>query len=132
MSKTVIRGVFDSPEEEYAKKNGLRFVHDKILVARTRSEYDGGYEGRIYYLCFKDSGQPYIRKEVFTPGISAGSCMGGEFNEDLPMDFLVDCDMEKFTDEFPLRCYEQIMANKEIAEFIRKWNIRYKSDSHLK
>ena len=40
MSKTVIRGVFD-------------FVHDRVFVARTRSEYDGGYEGRIYYLCFK-------------------------------------------------------------------------------
>ena len=90
MSEKVVRGVFDSPEEEYARKNGLRFVHDKILVARTRSETPGGYEGRIYYLCFKDSGQPYIRKEIFTPGISAGSCMGGEFNEDLPMDFLVD------------------------------------------
>ena len=87
----------------------------------------GGYEGRIYYLCFKDSGQPYIRKEVFTPGISAGSCMGGEFNEDLPMDFLVDCDLEKFSDEFPMRCYEQILNNKELAEFIRKWNERYKA-----
>ena len=54
MSEKVVRGVFDSPEEEYARKNGLRFVHDKILVARTRSETPGGYEGRIYYLCFKE------------------------------------------------------------------------------
>ena len=119
MSKTVVRGVYDSPEEEYAAKNGHKFVHDRVLVARTRSEYDGGYEGRIYYLCFKDSGQPYIRKEVFTPGISAGNCMGGEFNEDL----------EKFSDEFPLRCYEQILKNKELAEFIRKWNLRYKKNN---
>ena len=58
-----------------------------------------------------------MMKEIFTPGISAGNCMGGEFNEDLPMDFLVDCDMEKFTDEFPMRCYEQILNNSDIAEF---------------
>ena len=62
MSEKVVRGVFDSPEEEYARKNGLRFVHDKILVARTRSETPGGYEGRIYYLCFKDSGQPCFQR----------------------------------------------------------------------
>lgn len=80
----------------FARKNGLTFIHDKVLVARAHFENPGGYENRIYYLCFKDSGQPYIRKEIFTPGISAGSCMGGEFNEDLPMDF------------------------------IRKWNLRHK------
>ena len=127
MSEKVVRGAFDSPEEEYARKNGLKFVPERIRVAHTRSEYDGGYESRIYYLCFKDSGQPYIRKEVFTPGISAGSCMGGEFNEDLPMDFLVDCDLEKFSDEFPWKCYEQILKNEELATFIRKWNERYKA-----
>ena len=128
MGKTVIRGVYDSPEEEYAKKNGLPFVHDRIRVASTHSEYDGGYESRIYYLCFKDNGQPYIRKEVFTPGISAGSCMGGEFNEDLPEDFLVDCDLEKFSDEFPMKCYEQILKNKDIEEFLRKWNLRHRNE----
>ncbi|MBO6169530.1 MAG: hypothetical protein J6O51_06110 [Bacteroidales bacterium] len=124
-SKTVVRGVYDSPEEEYARTNGLTFIHDRILVARAHFENPGGYENRFYYLCFKDSGQPYIRKEIYTPGISAGSCMGGEFDKDLPMDFLVDCDLEKFSDEFPMHCYEQILQNSDLAEFIRKWNLRH-------
>ena len=54
--------------------------------------------------------------------------MGGEFNEDLPEDFLVNCDLEKFSDEFPMKCYEQILKNKDIEEFLRKWNLRHRNE----
>lgn len=94
----------------------------QIRMCTKHFEMDGYYENTVYYLCIRDDGTPFIEKQIFTPGISAGNCGGGEFREDLPKDFLVGCDLEKISDELPLSCYEQVLKNKELEDFLLEWN----------
>ncbi|MBO6247709.1 MAG: hypothetical protein J6N54_02725, partial [Bacteroidales bacterium] len=71
-------------------------------------------------------GPPYIYKEIFTPGISAGNNGGADLREDLPEDFYVGCDLEGFTYHMPVKCEEAIMKNKQLGRFLRISNQRLK------
>ena len=124
------RGEYNSLAERLAKELGLRFLHCDIFLCWTRSSpagnYDGYYENTKRTLCFRLDGPPYIYREIFTPGISAGNNGGADLREDLPEDFYVGCDLDGFTYNLPQICEEAIMQNKQLERFLRISNQRLK------
>ncbi len=119
-NKVLIRGEYNSLAERLAKELGLQFLHCDIPLGWTRFESGGGYtESTKRTLCFRLDGPPYIYKEIFTPGISAGNNGGADLREDLPEDFYVGCDLEGFTYHMPVKCEEAIMKNKQLGRFLR-------------
>ena len=127
-NNVLIRGEYNSLAERLAKELGLRFLHCDIFLCWTRSSpagnYDGYYESTKRTLCFRLDGPPYIYREIFTPGISAGNNGGADLREDLPEDFYVGCDLDGFTYNLPLICEEAIMQNKQLGRFLRISNQR--------
>lgn len=125
-NNVLIRGEYNSLAERLAKKLGLRFLHSDIFLGWTSFESDGYRESNKRTLCFRLDGPPYIYREIFTPGISAGNNGGAELSEDLPEDFYVGCDLEGFTYNLPVKCEEAIMKNKELERFLKISNQRLK------
>ena len=129
-NNVLIRGEYNSLAEKLAKELGLQFLHCDIFLCWTRSSpagnYDGYYENTKRTLCFRLDGPPYIYREIFTPGISAGNNGGADLREDLPEDFYVGCDLDGFTYNLPLICEESIMQNKQLERFLRISNQRLK------
>lgn len=129
-NNVLIRGEYNSLAEKLAKELGLQFLHCDIFLCWTRSSpagnYDGYYENTKRTLCFRLDGPPYIYREIFTPGISAGNNGGADLREDLPEDFYVGCDLDGFTYNLPLICEEAIMQNKQLERFLRISNQRLK------
>ena len=126
-NKVLIRGEYNSLAERLAKELGLQFLHCDIPLGWTRFESGGGYtESTKRTLCFRLDGPPYIYREIFTPGISAGNNGGADLREDLPEDFYVGCDLEGFTYHMPVKCEEAIMKNKQLGRFLRISNQRLK------
>lgn len=120
----LIRGEYNSLAERLAKELGLRFLHCDIFLCWTSFERDGYRESTRRTLCFRLDGPPYILREIFTPGISAGNNGGADLREDLPEDFYVGCDLDGFTYNLPLVCEEAIMKNKQLERFLRIANQR--------
>ena len=129
-NNVLIRGEYNSLAERLAKELGLRFLHCDIFLCWTHSSpagnYDGYYENTKRTLCFRLDGPPYIYREIFTPGISAGNNGGADLRDDLPEDFYVGCDLDGFTYNLPLICEEAIMQNKQLERFLRISNQRLK------
>ena len=125
-NNVLIRGEYNSLAERLARELGLRFLHSDIFLGWRHSGFDGYYENKKLTLRFRTDGPPYLYKEVFTPGISAGNCGGGEFSEDLPEDFYVGCDLDGFTYLVPAVYEEMIMRNKQLERFLRISNQRLK------
>ena len=127
-NNVLIRGEYNSLAEKLAKELGLQFLHCDIFLCWTRSSpagnYDGYYENTKRTLCFRLDGPPYIFREIFTPGISAGNNGGADLREDLPEDFYVGCDLDGFTYNLPQICEEAIMQNKQLERFLRISNQR--------
>ena len=124
----LIRGEYNSLAERLAKELGLRFLHCDIFLCWTRSSpagnYDGYYENTKRTLCFRLDGPPYIYRQIFTPGISAGSNGGADLRDELPEDFYVGCDLDGFTYNLPQKCEEAIMKNKQLGRFLKISNQR--------
>ena len=127
-NNVLIRGEYNSLAEKLAKELGLQFLHCDIFLCWTRSSpagnYDGYYENTKRTLCFRLDGPPYIYRQIFTPGISAGSNGGADLRDDLPEDFYVGCDLDGFTYNLPLICEEAIMQNKQLGRFLKISNQR--------
>ncbi len=127
-NNVLIRGEYNSLAEKLAKELGLQFLHCDIFLGWTRSSpagnYDGYYENTKRTLCFRLDGPPYIYREIFTPGISAGNNGGADLRDDLPEDFYVGCDLDGFTYNLPQICEEAIMQNKQLERFLRISNQR--------
>ena len=127
-NNVLIRGEYNSLAEKLAKELGLQFLHCDIFLCWTRSSpagnYDGYYENTKRTLCFRLDGPPYIYREIFTPGISAGNNGGADLRDDLPEDFYVGCDLDGFTYNLPQKCEEAIMQNKQLERFLRISNQR--------
>ena len=110
-NNVLIRGEYNSLAERLAKW--------------TKYESQDGYrESTKRTLCFRLDGPPYIYREIFTPGISAGSNGGADLKDDLPEDFYVGCDLDGFTYNLPLICEEAIMQNKQLGRFLKISNQR--------
>lgn len=122
----LIRGEYNTFAERLAKQLGLKFLHSDIFLGWTSFECGGYRESTKRTLCFRQDGPPYLLRNIFTPGISAGNNGGGDVSEDLPEDFYVGLDLDGFTYLLPAKCEEAIMKNKELERFLKISNQRLK------
>ena len=120
--KVLIRGEYDTFAERFAEENGLEFRHCDIHLADDDIEI--AYEHDIITLRFHPDGPPDIHYNCFTPGISAGSNGGGEYEKELPRDFYVGCSPEQFAANFPERLHEQLTSNEMLRRFLTAANDR--------
>lgn len=121
--KVLIRGEYDTFAEDFARENGLRFLHSDIHIAD--DDIEVAHEHDIITLRFHTDGPPDIHYNCFTPGSSAGSYGGGEYAKKLPRDFYVGHNVESFADNFPERVREQILSNDAIRRFLESANRRH-------
>lgn len=123
-NKVLIRGAYDTYAEQFAKNNGLKFLHSDIfLVVDTCEER---YENTFMTLRFFPNGKADIHYNVFCPGISAGNNGGGEYARELPEDFYVGYTIETFADRFPERLRDALLKNEELKLFLQSANKRIK------
>lgn len=115
-NSVTIRGGYNTYAENFAKANGLPFIHKDIYIGIRRNEEH--QESRTVTLHFDTSGKMDLLYEDFCQGISAGNTMGGEFTRDMPEGFHKGCTIEEFADMMPEAYYEQILKNKELKEFL--------------
>ena len=118
----LIRGEFDTYAEEFAKNNGLQFLHADIFLALDRDEKH--CENTFITLRFYENGNTEIEYDVYSPGSSAGNCGGGTVANEIPSDFYAGCTIEKFADHFPAHLREKLLKNKELERFLRIANER--------
>ena len=120
--KVLIRGEFDTFAERFAEENNLSFLHCDIHLAD--DDIGIAYEHDIITLRFHPDGPPDIHYNCFTPGISAGSYGGGEYEKKLPEDFYAGCTPEQFAANFPERLHEQLTSNEMLRRFLTAANKR--------
>lgn len=121
-NSVTIRGAYNTYAENFAKENGLPFIHKDIYIGIRRNEEH--QESRTVTLHFDTSGQMNLLYEDFCQGISAGNTMGGEFTRDMPEEFHKGCTIEEFADMMSEAYSEQILKNKELKEFLDSYGNR--------
>ena len=119
---SLIRGEYNTFAEEFAKTNGLRFLHCDIPVAEDNDE--ARHEKDEITLRFHPDARPDILHDIYSTGSSAGSYGGGQVVNDLPEDFYVGCTVEKFAENFPERLRGQITENEMLKRFLEAANSR--------
>ena len=119
---SLIRGEYNTFAEEFAKANGLRFLHCDIPVAEDNDE--ARHEKDEITLRFHTDARPDILHDIYGTGISAGSYGGGQVVNELPEDFYVGCTVEKFAGNFPERLRGQIIENEMLKRFLEAANSR--------
>ena len=120
--KVLICGEYDTFAESFAGENKLDFLHSDIHIAD--DDIEAAHEHDIITLRFHTDGSSDIHYNCFTPGSSAGSYGGGEYAIKLPKDFYVGDTLESFTERFPERLHEQILANDALRRFLESANRR--------
>ena len=121
-NKVLIRGEYNTFAEKFAREKGLRFLHCDIPLAE--DDIEAAHEHDVITLRFHEKGCPDIHYNCFTPGSSAGSYGGGEYANELPMDFYVGCTAEEFADNFPERLRRQLTSNDMLRHFLDAANSR--------
>lgn len=114
----VVRGVFDTAAEKFAKKYGLRFLHLDTELAHAGDYYDRGVD--IISLRFYSDGSAYIHQDCRCQGISAGNTGGGEVSFDLPEDFYLTETPKDIAEKCWSTCYKPILSNGTLASLIKK------------
>lgn len=122
-NKTLIRGEYDTFAEEFARENGLKFLHCDIPLAV--DDIERYHERDFITLRFHPKGAADIHYNCFTPGSSAGSYGGGEYAKKLPREFYVGCGTEQFAGNFPERLHAQLTDNEMLRRFLEISNRRY-------
>ena len=121
---TLIRGEYDTFAEEFAKTNGLKFLHCDIPVAEDNDE--ARHEKDEITLRFHTDAAPDILHDIYSVGSSSGNYGGGHVVNELPEDFYVGCTAEKFAGNFPERLRDQIMNNGMLKRYLDAANKRLK------
>lgn len=127
--KVLIRGEYGSFAENFAKENGLAFLHSDIHLAD--DDIEVAHEHDIITLRFHEDSPPDIHYNCFTPGSSAGSYGGGEYATVLPRNFYVGCTVEEFTEHFPERLHEKLLANSALRRFFESANRRHEKSAFV-
>ena len=115
----LIRGVFDTSAEAFAREYGLRFLHTDVELARD-SDYFTSAGIDVITLRFCDDGSAYINQENYCQGSSAGSSGGGEINVGLPGDFYMTKTPKNVADMCWGNCREEILKRGKLAEAMKK------------
>lgn len=95
------------------------------LYGKVRNQEYG--QGTDLTLCFQYRELPFIWREDICQGISAGCSGGGTVRTDLPEDFFVGYDAERFADDYVgAHHWEKVRGNAELAAFLAEANRRVK------
>ena len=115
----LIRGLFDSSAERFAKEHDLTFLHLDTFLAKAGQYYDDrGID--IIRLRFHEDGRAYIHQDCRCPGISAGNDGGGEVSFDLPEDFYKTMSARDVAALCWGTCYDAIISNGILESLITK------------
>lgn len=106
----LVRGIFDTFAEEFAKMYHLRFVHANIVLAQTENQY----ETDIWTLRFENNGKPYAHCNAF----GQRGFMGGEARHELQDGLFEDCSVEAFAKQFGNAVAEQILQNEALKIYL--------------
>ncbi len=119
-NRVLIRGVYDSYAEAFAKEQKLHFLHSDIFLLHDRDERHA--EDDYVTLRFHLTGKPEIEHDIYSPGSSAGSYGGGKISSKLPGNFYVGCSIEQFAANFHERYREKLLQNEELRAFLEAAN----------
>ena len=122
-NRVLIRGVYDSYAETFAKEQKLHFLHSDILLLHDRDEQHS--EDDYITLRFHLTGKPEIEHDIYSPGSSAGSYGGGKVTSELPKNFYVGCTPEQFAEHFHESYREKLLQNEELRAFLAGANLRH-------
>lgn len=114
----IVRGVFDTAAERFARKYGLRFLHLDTELGQAGEYYERGVD--IISLRFYSDGSAYIHQDCRCPGISAGNIGGGEISFDLPEDFYLTMSPEDIAGKCWSSCHKAILKNGTLASLLKK------------
>ena len=102
-NNVLIRGVFDTSAEAFARENHLRFLHIDTVIAREGDYFERGID--ILEKC---------------QGISAGNTGGGEVNINLPKDFYKTMSAKDVAGECWGNCYDDILERGVLNLLMKK------------
>ncbi len=115
----VIRSVFDSCGEKFAREHQLRFIHADILLARDGNYSEpGGID--VLTLLFRRSGTVEIEQSNYCQGSSAGNNGGGDIYLALKKDFYRTMTQEDIAGMVWGNCCEKVRKNADLARFLKK------------
>lgn len=117
-NNTLIRGNFDSFAERFAAENGLPFRPSDFVFAHFYNERY--HESTRLTMQFKRDGSVIVEESVHSPGISAGSDLGGELYYPLKKDFYKNHTVKEIAAEFNGSLYDAIVKNGKLAKFLQK------------
>ncbi len=113
----VVRGLFDSYAERFAREQELRFMHSDVEIAQV-----GDYATRdgvdIITICFRPKGDAFVHQDCRCSGSSAGSVGGGSIDFDLPRTFWKTWTPEKFEQKCWGTCSEAILQSEALKKFL--------------
>ena len=113
-NKTVVRGSYDGYAMQFAKEQGLTFLHRDILIG----EYEGAHESCTITLIFDNKGKPYIRENYFSTGSNAGNYGGGDIFHELQGDFYMNLTANDVADVCSAELYETVAGSETLKSFM--------------
>ena len=131
----LIRGVFDSYAEDFAKKYGLRFLHSEIHLG-SLGDYRSPDGVDVLNVCFTKEGRAYIRQTCHSDHFNCHSDYtsqlsdGGEKRIDLPVDFLDALTLKEIAGMCWTRCSKLILGSDVFRQFWLKAKQRIGSLDH--
>lgn len=115
-NNTLIRGVFDSFAEKFARDHKLRFRHSDFVFAEYESEY--APETTRLSIRFKRDGSAVIKEDVSSPGTSASNTLGGvifyQLNKELTQT------VEEIANLFSAGLRDAVFKDGRLADFLAK------------
>ncbi|MBQ3078084.1 MAG: hypothetical protein IJC43_09510 [Clostridia bacterium] len=119
----LICGSFDRYAEQFAKEQGLRFVHADLELAADGDYFDGGID--LVTLRFDRDGSAFLHQNSLCQGSSSGSSGGGEERIALPADFALTHTPEELAALCWGNCREKIRRCEALAVYLQKAKERH-------
>lgn len=117
-NNTLIRGIFDSTAERFARENKLPFRHSDFVFAAY--ELECAPESTILTMQFKRNGSVVIKEDVSSPGTSSSNTLGGSFYHSLNREFYKTNTVEEIADMFSGGLRDAVLKDGSLADFIVK------------
>lgn len=114
----LIRGLFDTAAEEFARNLHLRFLHLDTEIACDGNYFERGID--IITLHFYRDGSACIHQDERCQGISAGNTGGGEVSFDLPKDFYLNMSTKDIAEKCWGNCYSDILKKGILERLIKQ------------
>ncbi|MBR6872987.1 MAG: hypothetical protein IKN17_05720 [Ruminococcus sp.] len=117
-NNSFVSGLFDSYAEQFAREQGICFVHENIELAAQGDFFERGRD--IITLRLYADGSAELHQDCRCPGISAGSVGGGECDVRLPGDFYLTHSPKDIAELCWGSCYKAIVNCGKLKTFLNK------------